>query len=337
MLLALSSVAFLLTESAIGAAPQVEVLVEDAGCDVQSNHLGTDFSTPGECLMHAKETAGCGNTIMWSDSYNYAWGCRCCAEAGALGGSVNVNWAVYITVGEDPDTVTPKFSSQGHPVYILHEDQGCGSQAANLGNHFDTPEECADALLADSRCGEDGDWRGFMWSHGYKHHWGCRCCEPGGVTGGTVNQNWDVFILDDIPDEEQDEVSVCVDHHCSGRGACALFKPDGTFKKCKVDPDYFVNSSTCTADGGIFCEGSDDRTDEDVEKFTSMEEYNAFLSSNELQTEWACVSSGGKWNDDREKCKGVKKANCRKVLDLHVCQRLPGCKVGNRCKGNVSW
>jgi len=49
-------------------------------CYSQRKNLGTSFSSAEKCAAAAKADASCdGNEIMWSDGYNYSWGCRCCS------------------------------------------------------------------------------------------------------------------------------------------------------------------------------------------------------------------------------------------------------------------
>jgi hypothetical protein len=57
--------------------------------------LGATFSTPQQCLDATLATTGCGDSIMWSAQYNYAWGCSCCTPDGADGGVADLSWAVY--------------------------------------------------------------------------------------------------------------------------------------------------------------------------------------------------------------------------------------------------
>ena len=46
----------------------------------QAKNLGTGHSTPQECASAAVQDPACPKpaAIMFSDAYNYAWGCRCC-------------------------------------------------------------------------------------------------------------------------------------------------------------------------------------------------------------------------------------------------------------------
>jgi len=72
-------------------------LIEQAkGCGSQFRNLGTGYSTPEECADAAAENPGCGSAIMFSPTYNYAWGCRCCSpDGGENGGSYNTNWDLH--------------------------------------------------------------------------------------------------------------------------------------------------------------------------------------------------------------------------------------------------
>merc|ERR1711862_502514 len=70
-------------------------------CRYRAKNLGTSFSSPMECIAAAKAHRRCkGNEIMWSDSYNKYWGCRCCSAhptcpAGSSRYRDNNNWDVY--------------------------------------------------------------------------------------------------------------------------------------------------------------------------------------------------------------------------------------------------
>lgn len=66
--------------------PHTAILRHDKrSCDYwQAKNLGTGFATPQQCAEAAVKDAECPRTqtspatIMWSDSYSYSWGCRCC-------------------------------------------------------------------------------------------------------------------------------------------------------------------------------------------------------------------------------------------------------------------
>jgi len=74
------------------------------GCKTQGRNLGTSFKTPEACLAKAKIDATCkdGN-VMWAPKYNYAWGCRCCAETGGTKDHKNPNWEIYGSADEFDD------------------------------------------------------------------------------------------------------------------------------------------------------------------------------------------------------------------------------------------
>ena len=69
------------------------LLHADQACGAQGPNLGTGFDTVDACLEVALRTDGCGDSIMWSEPYNWAWGCRCCTNS--EGGGANSNWAVW--------------------------------------------------------------------------------------------------------------------------------------------------------------------------------------------------------------------------------------------------
>ena len=78
------------------------------------------------------------------------------------------------------------------PVYLSNADGGCTKQIKNLGTSFATPNECADAAIADVNCIGDE----IMWSDRYNYNWGCRCCAPGSEYGG-YNTHWAVYRYDE--------------------------------------------------------------------------------------------------------------------------------------------
>ena len=56
-----------------------------------NRNLGTGFANKSQCATYAMEDPLCTtNVIMWSDSYNYAWGCTCCQEGAVY--EDNPNW-----------------------------------------------------------------------------------------------------------------------------------------------------------------------------------------------------------------------------------------------------
>eukprot|EP01084_Bolivina_argentea_P259139 437147_1 len=69
--------------------------IENHGCGTTAYNLGTAFTTPTECAKAAIFREECtGDQIMWSDSYGYSLGCRCCSKNTTLG-SYNENWDIY--------------------------------------------------------------------------------------------------------------------------------------------------------------------------------------------------------------------------------------------------
>merc|ERR1712128_188950 len=65
----------------------------------QKKNLGTGFKTPQQCLATALKTSGCGPTIMWSKSYNYSWGCRCCVPGATY--TKHDLWSIYQAEGDN--------------------------------------------------------------------------------------------------------------------------------------------------------------------------------------------------------------------------------------------
>jgi len=69
-------------------------LYDAGGCADQGGNLGTDFKTAADCWAAAQNDARCGDAIMWSPTYNYSWGCRCCSPGGTGDENTddNQNW-----------------------------------------------------------------------------------------------------------------------------------------------------------------------------------------------------------------------------------------------------
>merc|ERR1711935_459729 len=72
----------------------------------QKKNLGTGFKTPQQCLAAASRTSSCGPSIMWSKSYNYAWGCRCCAPGATY--TKHNNWDIYQQTLTDEEIILEK-------------------------------------------------------------------------------------------------------------------------------------------------------------------------------------------------------------------------------------
>merc|ERR1711862_1033983 len=80
---------------------------------VHKKNLGTSFLSPEECAEAAKDNPSCtGTEIMWSEKYNWTWGCRCCYEhptcpADPSRYKANSNWDIYEYDKCDGATNTP--------------------------------------------------------------------------------------------------------------------------------------------------------------------------------------------------------------------------------------
>ena len=87
--------------------PTVPVFLLHDGyeCAAQGVNLGTDHTTPGECVAEAIADSRCHSlgTIMWSHTFGSSWGCRCCTDHQA--GASNQNWDLYQLV--TPPLVPP--------------------------------------------------------------------------------------------------------------------------------------------------------------------------------------------------------------------------------------
>ena len=121
--------------------PETNVLLHDGqACGVQHANLGTSFSTVGQCLAVALNTAGCGRAVMWSTTHNSAWGCRCCTDGGFDGGNSNSNWAVWGAIVTNAPTTAPTITLTIAPT---RAPTGAPSSAPNAspstGNHCNHP------------------------------------------------------------------------------------------------------------------------------------------------------------------------------------------------------
>merc|ERR1711937_878448 len=71
----------------------------ERACAKQGRYLGTGHDSPLSCLAEALQyPSQCAPMVMYSEGYNYAWGCRCCAP-GETSHSGNSNWDLYIEGG----------------------------------------------------------------------------------------------------------------------------------------------------------------------------------------------------------------------------------------------
>ena len=89
------------------ATVPVILLHEDIGCHTQGANMGTAYTFPSECAAAAMQDPRCHSlgTIMWSHTYNSAWGCRCCTTSLPFATN-NANWDVYQAVM--PPATPPK-------------------------------------------------------------------------------------------------------------------------------------------------------------------------------------------------------------------------------------
>ena len=91
------------------------------------------------------------------------------------------------------------------PVQLLHPQQKCAYQGANLGTRFSTVDECISAADKHASCGDTAMF-GVMWSSQFNEAWGCRCCRAGGPADteralamsnpavGEAHRSWDVWV-----------------------------------------------------------------------------------------------------------------------------------------------
>jgi len=157
-------------------------------CRNEKKNLGKSFTNVEQCIAAAKVDPTCsGSEVMWSDSYNKWWGCRCCSEHATCPAESseyydNSNWDVY-TYRE----------CRTLPNYVKPNKE-CRYKSKNLGTSFKSAMECMEAAKADPNCSGNE----IIWSDGYNYAWGCRCCSshptcPADASRYKVNNNWDLY------------------------------------------------------------------------------------------------------------------------------------------------
>merc|ERR1711862_1072079 len=111
-------------------------------CTNEKKNLGTSFANVEQCIAAAKVDPTCsGSEVMWSDSYNKWWGCRCCSEHATCPAESseyydNSNWDVY-TYRE----------CRTLPNYVKPNKE-CRYKSKNLGTSFKSAMECMEAAKA---------------------------------------------------------------------------------------------------------------------------------------------------------------------------------------------
>ena len=90
-------------QTAASGSTQATLLYENASCEGsdQGAYLGTPASVD-ECAVSAA-AAGC-DMFMFSASYGYAWGCRCCAAKTQY----HNNWSIYSVDSKNTLRTTPR-------------------------------------------------------------------------------------------------------------------------------------------------------------------------------------------------------------------------------------
>ena len=88
-----------------------ELLYENASCEGsdQGAYLGTPASVD-ECAVSAA-AAGC-DMFMFSESYGYSWGCRCCSAKTQY----HDNWSIYSVDSKNSQRTTPRPTSAPTPT-----------------------------------------------------------------------------------------------------------------------------------------------------------------------------------------------------------------------------
>ena len=161
------------------------LLHEEQGCGTKGARLGM-LKSPAACLDAARETEGCGDAIQWSQKYNFAWGCHCCAPGGKHSGKYNKEWEVWSNSEIDPPA--PPSPPPELNAVLLAEKRECKLQASNLGVKMATVTDCLIAAKRRDVC------KGMvMWSEEFNSKWGCRCCDADGADAGSENEDWAVW------------------------------------------------------------------------------------------------------------------------------------------------
>jgi len=113
-------------ETAASESTHATLLYENASCE--GSDQGTNLGTPAsvdECAASAA-AAGC-DMFMFSDSYGYAWGCRCCAAKTQY----HNNWSIYSvdsknTLRTTPRPTTAPTSAHSCPTGYVADCEGSG-------------------------------------------------------------------------------------------------------------------------------------------------------------------------------------------------------------------
>ena len=114
-------------ETAASESTHATLLYENASCE--GSDQGTNLGTPAsvdECAASAA-AAGC-DMFMFSDSYGYAWGCRCCAAKTQY----HNNWSIYSVDSKNslgrttPRPTTAPTSAHSCPTGYVADCEGSG-------------------------------------------------------------------------------------------------------------------------------------------------------------------------------------------------------------------
>ena len=210
------------------------------------------FTSAHECGEAAAQEDSCDH-FMWSEQYNYAWGCICCADGGETGGPANTYYAVYAVTCDKP-TPTMTLTPTPGPIYVnWHGDGECGIPGTNLGKAFNSVQECGEAAAQ-----RDPPCNRIQWSEDYNHLWGCSCCVAHTGTDGDGNIYYKVY---EITGSETAGMHLMREGYFCNIAHLQTVTPTSgqTLERCKaacaaVDDCKFISYSISDPTGG-YCYG----------------------------------------------------------------------------------
>ena len=121
-------------QTAASGSTQATLLYENASCEGsdQGAHLGTPASVD-ECAVSAA-AAGC-DMFMFSESYGYAWGCRCCSAKTQY----HNNWSIYSVDSKNSQRTTPRPTTAPAPRRRARREPAPASATAALVETVECP------------------------------------------------------------------------------------------------------------------------------------------------------------------------------------------------------
>ena len=119
-----------------------ELLYENASCEGsdQGAYLGTPTSVD-ECAVSAT-AAGC-DMFMFSESYGYSWGCRCCSAKTQY----HNNWSIYSVDSKNSLRTTPRSTSAPTSAHSCPTGYVADCEGSGPGGHC-----CPESWLGNNDC-----------------------------------------------------------------------------------------------------------------------------------------------------------------------------------------